>query len=146
MKIQQLRQILREEIKPGKNIKKSLIENIIQSIIDKELYEAVIKQYTESNIKKEPGKYTLKKGNEVATFTYSKLTKEWYGKLTRGGKSIYEEFRQGYDFVDNLGVKVRKQGSLPYEKWKEMGLGLLGELYEKIKNNISQSNWNQLNI
>ena len=55
MKLSELRQLIREEVK------------------------AVM--ITESNIKYEPGKFTLKKGNEVATFEYSGFTYEWYGKF-----------------------------------------------------------------
>jgi len=114
MKLSELRQLIREEVK------------------------AVM--ITESNIKYEPGKFTLKKGNEVATFEYSSFTYEWYGKLKRDGKLVIEEFNGGYGLYDqdniHKGSRAGNIGTIPKEKREEMGIGLLIQLYNEIRSKI----------
>ena len=122
MKLQQLRQIIREEIE-------GMINNPSGG------------GFSESRNGK---KFTLESGDEIATIEF--VSGGWYAKLEKGGKLMYEEKRGGYHIQPELVVdestlskpkKDYRKGEMAYvygsglaEEWEEMpGFETLAALY-----------------
>ena len=108
MKLQQLRQIIREEIE-------GMMNNPSGG------------GFSESRNGK---KFTLESGDEIATIEYDDFTRGWYAKLEKGGKLMYEEVRGGYRIRNENGKISFEYGSGLAEEWEEMpGFETLAALY-----------------
>jgi len=123
MKLQQLRQIIREEIE-------GMINNPSGG------------GFSESRNGK---KFTLESGDEIATIEYDDLTRDWYAKLEKGGELMYEEVRGGYRIRNENGKISFEYGSGLAEEWEEMpGFETLAKLYDMVKDKVKFPSWREL--